>query len=80
MLWIWCTIRDMIYETSVLNDMTLDNDLGIANYFISYSKLLLMFRTSNPLCWYQKFTDTRKVSVIFLLLRMLRSEEDLGTD
>ena len=32
-----------------INDMTLNNDLGIANYFISYSKLLLMFRTSNPL-------------------------------
>ena len=30
--------------------MTLDNyNLGIANYSISNSKLLLMFRTSNPL-------------------------------
>ena len=32
-----------------INDMTLDNDLGIANYSISNGKLLLMFRTSNPL-------------------------------
>ena len=33
-----------------INDMTLDNDLGIPNYSISSSKLLLMFRTSNHYC------------------------------
>ena len=29
--------------------MTLNNDLGSANYSISNNKLVLMFRTSNPL-------------------------------
>ena len=39
-----------------LNDMTLDNDLGIANYSISNGKLLLIFRTLNPLLLVPKFT------------------------
>ena len=39
-----------------INDMTLDNDLGIANYSNSIQKLLMVFRTSNPLLLVPKFT------------------------